>query len=322
MSEFWNWKPSVTSARYKSAAIQGEVDKNDELIWRERGSVLAQEKRLRQFEIADWLVLGIERYGATKAYDYAESVFPQYTRATFQSWVTVAKHFPGSIRIESEHLTFGHYQVAQGAESSAAEEMVWLRKADEHKMSVSALRENIAHAFELRHEAFLEEHPELKPAEPEPEPQKSKKKDAYGAEVKEFKTDWLKKQTRWSLDELARARHVTTEQLLQRIIQDFLDAHSDEIGDAKKAEAKRSAEHFAAMDAAESVEKLKREANERYRRECQERAEKERAENSELNRLAAAKQERYRRKQFLMQALIDEWKEEEAVDSALRASSA
>jgi hypothetical protein len=301
---FESWKPSVTSVRHKSAAIQAAVDKNDELIWRERGSVLAQNHRLKQFEKADWLVLGIERYGATKAYDYAESVFPQYTRATFQSWVTVAKHFPASIRIESEHLTFKHYQYAQGAESSAAEEMIWLRKADEHKMSVSALRENISHAFELRHEAFLNEHPEPKP-EPEPEP--IKKKEAFGAEVKEFKTHWLSRQARWGLDELARARHVRPEQLAARIIGDFLDAHSDEIGDAQAAAKKRESEHFAQMDAAEAVEKSKREANERYRRECQERAEKDRAEKSELNRLADAKQEQYQRKQFLMRALTDEW---------------
>jgi hypothetical protein len=260
MSEFWNWKPSVTSVRYKSAAIQAEADKNDELIWRERGSVLAQEKRLRQLETADWLVLGIERYGATKAYDYAESVFPQYTRTTFQSWVTVAKHFPGSIRIESDHLTFGHYQAAQGAEGGAAEQMVWIRKADEHKMSVAALREAIANAYRLLHPD-----PTTTPVdEPEPEPKKVKR-NIFGKPIPEFKTPWLKHQTRWALDQLARARHVTTEQLLQRIIQDFLDAHSDEIGDAEKAAKKRQAEHFAQMDAAEAVEKVKWEANQRYR---------------------------------------------------------
>jgi hypothetical protein len=262
MSEFWNWKPSVTSVRYKSAAIQAEVDKNNELIWRERGSVLAQEKRLRQLETADWLVLGIERYGATKAYDYAESVFPQYTRTTFQSWVTVAKHFPGSIRIESEHLTFGHYQAAQGAEGGAAEQMVWIRKANDNKMSVAALREAIANAYRLLHPD-----PTTTPVdEPEPDLEPKKvKRNIFGKPIPEFKTPWIKHQTRWALDQLARARHVTTEQLLQRIIQDFLDAHSDEIGDAEKAAKKREAEHFAQMDAAEAVEKVKREANERYR---------------------------------------------------------
>jgi hypothetical protein len=250
--------------------------------WQQRVAVLAQAHRLQQFEIADLLVLGIEQFGATAAYDYAESVFPQYARATFQSWVTVAKHFPASIRIESDWLTFAHYQVAQGAERDTwrpdrdeskyqvAKEMVWLRQADERRLSVSALRDSISRAFELRREQFFNEHPESKPVESEPEPiiaPKPIKKDAFGADVKEFKTPWLKKQTRFHLDELAQARRVTTEQLLNRVIQDFLDAHSDEIGDAVIAAKKREAEHDAQVAAADAVEKMKREAAEQYRRE-------------------------------------------------------
>jgi hypothetical protein len=237
--------------------------------------------------------------------------------------VTVAKHFPASIRIESDWLTFGHYQVAQGAESDpwskdsnsklqVAQELVWLRKADEHKMSVSALRENIAHAFELRHEAFLAEHPESKPepVEPEPKPEPRKAgKDAFGSEIKEFKTPWLSKQTRFHLDNLARARRVTTEQLLNRVIQDFLDAHNDEIGNAEIAAKKRAAEHDAAMDAAQAAEKVKREADEQYRRKLHERAEKERAEKAEREQQAEVEREQRRQKYFLMQALTDEWKE-------------
>lgn len=134
--------------------------------WQQRVAVLAQEHRLRQFEIADLLVQGIEQFGATATYDYAESLFPQYARATFQSWVTVAKHFPSSIRIESDWLTFGHYQVAQGAERDSfrpdrdeseiqvAKEMVWLRQADERRLSVSALRDTIARNYSSQSESI------------------------------------------------------------------------------------------------------------------------------------------------------------------------
>jgi hypothetical protein len=233
-------------------------------IWQQRGAVLAREHRLQQFEIADWLLLGIEQYGATSAYDYAETLFPQYARATFQSWVTVAKHFPASMRIESDWLTFSHYQVAQGAEYSSAEakelqaarELVWLRKADEHRMSVSALRDDITNAYRLLHPD-----PTTVPVdepEPDPEPKKAVKRNIFGKQIKEFETPWLPKQARFHIDELARARHVTTEQLLQRVIQDFLDAHNDEIGNAELAAKKRAAEHDAALDAAAAAEELER----------------------------------------------------------------
>jgi hypothetical protein len=68
---------------------------------------------------------------------------------------------------------------------------------------------------------------------------------------------------------------VTTEQLLQRVIQDFLDAHSDEVGDAELAAKKRAAEHDAAVEAAEAVEKMKHEA---ARAEKAEREEREKTE--------------------------------------------
>ena len=254
--------------RYVSAAIQAASDANDHLIWQQRGAVLAREHRLQQLEIADWLLLGIEQYGAISAYDYAESVFPQYTRATFQVWVCVAKRFNTELRIESDWLTFGHYQAAQGAERDpwaanpdsklqVAQELVWLRQADDKRLSVSALRYAITNAYELRKEAFYKENPDArpKPAESEPEPRpepKKVEKDCYGAELKELKTPLLPKRARSALDQLAIARRVRTEQLLNRIIQDFLDAHSDEVGDAESAAKKRAAKHEAQVDAADA----------------------------------------------------------------------
>ena len=276
---------------------------SEQETWQQRGSVLAQAHRLQQFEIADWLMLGIEQYGATSAYDYAETVFPQYTRATFQVWVCVAKHFSAELRIESDWLTFSHYQAAVGAERDpwsnnpdsklqVAQELVWIRKADEHKMSVSVLRDAISRAYELRQQAFLDEHPEpTEPPEPDPiKPDPIKKKDCYGGVIKEFQTPWLRKQTRWSLDNLARSRCVTTEQLLQRVIQDFLDAHSDECSDAELAAKKRAAEHDAAVDAADAVEKSKRDAAENYRKELA--AARKATSDAENQRQAAIEQER------------------------------
>jgi hypothetical protein len=295
-----------------TALVQKQrADARAQQNWEIRGSVLAQSLRLQQFVIADWIVEGIEQFGATAAYDYAEAAFPQYARATIQSWVTVAKHFPASIRIESGHLTFGHYQVAQGSakdssnsesnELQAARELVWLRKADEHKMSVSVLRDAINRAFELRQQAFFDEHPDLKPTEPEPEPKPKsepiKKKDAYGAEVKEFKTPWLTQQTRWGLDELARARRVRPEQLAARIVQDFLDAHSDEIGDAEAAANKRQAEVWAQMDVSNAAEKVQRELAAKERVEKAEREQQQKAQQK-------AAYEQKHREEILCEALV------------------
>src|ERR1035437_1706382 len=114
-------------------------------LWHIHGIELSKSHRRHQFQIADWLLEGIELLGAVAAYDSAEALFPQYARATFTSWVTVAKHFPASMRIESDFLTFKHYQVVQGCTGTSeeekykklflAQELVWLRKADESKRS-------------------------------------------------------------------------------------------------------------------------------------------------------------------------------------------
>src|ERR1019366_207395 len=130
-------------------------------LWHIHGIELSKSHRRHQFQIADWLLEGIELLGAVAAYDSAEALFPQYARATFTSWVTVAKHFPASMRIESDFLTFNHYQVVQGTQDKVPDddsyelalESAWLRKADEQKMSVSVLREAI-HACEISKRAI------------------------------------------------------------------------------------------------------------------------------------------------------------------------
>ena len=243
-----------------------EVKKTDG--WQERGVALAQEHRLRQFAIADWLVEGIDLNGATVTYDAAETLFPQYHRATFLSWVTVARHFAPSIRIESEFLTFGHYQVAQGAadtpwqtdksaDDRKALELVWLKQADESRLSVSGLRAAIQNAFELRQRALLAERTE--PATAELEPETEQKPTPPKKKVEQaFSSPWLPDKSRLLLYELARVRKVPPQELVARAVQDFIDAHTDEIGDAAVAEAKRLDEYKASVAAARIVEQERR----------------------------------------------------------------
>ena len=95
----------IASTNTVESLKQPALDLPTEVNWKDRGIALAQEHRLRQFTIADWLLEGIELVGATETYDLAEALFPQYARQTFLSWVMVAKHFPACIRIQSDFLT-------------------------------------------------------------------------------------------------------------------------------------------------------------------------------------------------------------------------
>lgn len=263
--------------------------------WESKGLTLAQEHRLRQFAIADWLLegCGLCSGNATAVYDTAERLFPQYARQTFLSWVTVARHFPPSIRVESEFLTFKHYQVVQGLppeshpwrcmcrmsgldacvcppfetdkQLQTAKKLVWLRKADERRMSVSLLRSAIANADTLRTEPEPVPEPEPKPEPEKPEkPEKPKlgkwtAKEAKRLEQYRALPEFLEKRTRWAIEELARARRVRPDEIVLRAVQDYIDAHTDELGNAIEAKNKREAEERAARAAvhAETEEERK-----------------------------------------------------------------
>jgi hypothetical protein len=230
------------------------------VAWNERGITLSKTHRRHQFEIADWLVEGIDLSGATATYDAAEGLFPQYHRQTFVSWVTVARHFPASMRIESEFLTFSHYQTAQGScfksESVLAceLELVWLRKADELHMSVSVLREAIRNEAALSQRVALGPSYEPESTEPEPAPAPNAAKSLPpGQKQWEELPRWIDYKLKESIEELATARHCKPYVIVLRAIADFIDAHSDELGDARGAEAKRMDEHKASVAAAKAA---------------------------------------------------------------------
>jgi hypothetical protein len=239
--------------------------------WKARGTALSCETRILQFAIADWLVEGCDLCAgnATAVYDLAEKLWPNYARQTFLSWVTVAKRFPASIRIESEFLTFGHYQLAQShlANCSALPdgvmELGWLRQADERKMSISVLRSAMENAFELRQQATLDAARNTDPAS-EPEPVKPQPKKAYfpGEEYTEKENNrllaCLPQRTRWAVKELAKIRRLQPAFLIVRAVQDFVDAHADELGSSIAAEEKRMEEFKAATAAAQVIEYEKR----------------------------------------------------------------
>ena len=274
----------------------------------------ARNHRKHQFQIADWLLEGISLNSAAATYDIAETLFPQYARATFASWVTVAKHFPASIRIEGEFLTFKHYQVVQGCTGTSeeekykklflAQELVWLRKADESKMSVSLLREAIntcwvtkraiANANKAAEEGFADAHKKWEDAEP-------KKSDNLPKWVNEQSKEhelpkWLgDKRLKWSIEELAKARDIAPHELVMRAVAEFIDAHSNELGDIKAAKDKREEEQRAEAAAAAAVDIEKRNICAEFADEkASEKAARELALAQEEQRIRLARKQHYR----------------------------
>src|SRR5215831_10540 len=134
----------------------------DKQQWQEQGRALALAGKRHQWERADWILEGIELLGDS-AYAEAERIFVGYARGTFIQWAYVARAFPQSMRIDSDHLTFAHYQTVMGVNShprravgelseeevtsltSQEMRLAWLRKVAEERWTVSVLRAAITH---------------------------------------------------------------------------------------------------------------------------------------------------------------------------------
>jgi hypothetical protein len=82
--------------------------------WHKRGLELAKAHKKHQWECDDWILEGAELFGEN-VYGEAQKIFVGYTRSTLYQWAYIARAFPTSIRIESDHLTFGHYQCVLSA---------------------------------------------------------------------------------------------------------------------------------------------------------------------------------------------------------------
>jgi hypothetical protein len=291
--------------------------------WESRGRELSTQTRRVQFAIADWLLEGVGLCAvASDAYDAAERLFPQYHRQTFITWVTVARHFPASTRIESEFLTFKHYQVVQGSEDvidsytgdrgddyrrqQLALQLVWLRKADEQHMSASVLCEAIANAGRLRQRASEPPEP-VEPESVEPEPKPAPKPTKLSKWEREracydSMPPWLCDQrVLWGVRELAKARQCKPYELVVRAVAEFIDAHADELGDARVARDKRQAEYKASVLAAQQAEQERIrliEASPEYQRRQAEQAERDKRQAEHKASVLAAQQAEQERREL------------------------
>jgi hypothetical protein len=236
------------------------VDKplNDNLsTWREKGVALSHARRLQQFEIADWLVEGTGLFpDAIAAYDFAERTFPDVARQTFINWVSVARQYPTCIRIQSDWLTFSHYQVALGAKGGigAGEEarecapaiaqkarLGWLQQANDNKLTVAELRLAITNEWVLTHNPPAQESepaPEPPPVQTAPRPAKAQ---PHFLEVPVHRL--LSAQVK-GIQALANARRMPPDMLVVAAVTEYLEAHANEVADAVAKDAEENEHRF------------------------------------------------------------------------------
>jgi hypothetical protein len=237
--------------------------------WCEKGVTLSHARRLQQFEIADWLAEGIGLFPhATAAYDFAEQTFPDVARQTFINWVSVARQFPACIRIQSEWLTFSHYQVVLGARGGIGigEEgryggvpilearLSWLQQADDKKMTVAQLRLAIANEWALMNypETIVGESEPLPATAPPVVPQPPVKKPVHFLQVPVYT---LLSAHAQRIKALARARRITPEMLVVDAIAEYLEAHRDEVADSvTKEKDENERKHLDMVSAARHVQ--------------------------------------------------------------------
>jgi len=247
------------------------VDKpssNNIATWCEKGVTLSHARRSQQFEIADWLVEGTGLFpDATAAYDFAEQTFPDIARQTFINWVSVARQFPACIRIQSDWLTFSHYQVVLGAKGGIGigEEakyggvpilearLSWLQQAHDKKMTVAQLRLAITNEWVLTNfpETIVEESEPLPATTPPVVQLPPVKKPVQFLQAPVYT---LLSAHAQRIQALARARRITPEMLVVDAIAEYLEAHSDEVADSvTKDKEERERKFFHVVSAARHV---------------------------------------------------------------------
>ena len=200
--------------------------------WCEKGVSLSHARRLQQFEIADWLAEGTGLFpDATAAYDFAEQTFPDVARQTLINWVSVARQYPACMRIQSEWLTFSHYQVVLGIGSGKDDKHLderrqWLQQANDEKLTVAALRAAIVNQ-QLGVPAQPTAAPTDTPAPVAAPPVKKQPIQFLTAPVYQVLSRDLPK-----LQALAATRQTTPEALLVVAVEEYLAAHAEETAQA------------------------------------------------------------------------------------------
>lgn len=108
-----------------------ELDANE---WASAGRRIGAVGRSVQWLLGDWITYGNERFGERYA---RASRITGYDSQTLMNMVYVASHFAISRR--RENLSWSHHEALAALELDEQDE--WLDQAEEHRWSVSDLRE-------------------------------------------------------------------------------------------------------------------------------------------------------------------------------------
>lgn len=228
--------------------------------WIADGESLSQQHKAHQWAIADWLIAGLAIKPASEVYDAAEKLFPQYTRTTFFTWVSVARAYPPLSRIKN--LTFSHHMAVMRDETGAAGEtpesfrQSYLAKAAEGDWTVRQLRDFMAHDLEVRQAAKESAKDDDEGEQPEETATPAAKR---GRPQTAFTLASLKPHRRSQLEKLATARAVPVQVLAQILIEEGLDSAVEEINALDERVSAITAE------AAKPVMEARRRKNQEYR---------------------------------------------------------
>jgi hypothetical protein len=223
--------------------------------WKSRGVELAHAHKKLQWQIADWILEGLNQpeADASFVYDTAESLFP-YCRSSLRQFAYIARIFPESMRIDSDCLTFSHYQAVLDVGSQVPtpdnannqqRRLEWLKQAHDRRLTVSALRLGIANEFELATATGV---PETNQTTEQP-PTKAKVAKAKSIPL----GTRLSGRAEQQIKSLAAIRGIKPDMLVAHIVDDYLAAHADEVATATDRLAKRQDEAAAVIAAAQAV---------------------------------------------------------------------
>jgi hypothetical protein len=125
-----------------SAALECATDPAPELAdsgvdhqeWLARCHELARTSSKLQFEIGDLLTEGVDKWSRETAYDEASAIFSDYTRATLQTFASVARSVEPLTRVKD--LPWAHHRTVARLEPEKQRELLSRAKG----MTVSAFR--------------------------------------------------------------------------------------------------------------------------------------------------------------------------------------
>jgi hypothetical protein len=110
--------------------------------WIERGLTLAHNDNLRQFEVGDWLIDGVEKW-TQGVYEDALKIFTGYRQSTLRNLASVSRRVDLSLR--NDKLSWAHHKAVARFGPDRQKEL--LTKAAEEDLTLLHFHEHIAEAY-------------------------------------------------------------------------------------------------------------------------------------------------------------------------------